>query len=372
MNDVLEYTESELRELSDSELKKLYAEAESKESLYKTNQLALKTIMNSLYGAMANRWFSLFNEDMAAAITGNGRYFIRKLANNIESTLQNLLKIDGTYIVSGDTDSVYYTINPFMERFKVNNPNLSINEYVDWADAFEKKIIQPVIKKTIDDFASELNAYNKDKIGVEREAIADVGVFTAKKKYYIRLRDNEGTRYADSEPKIKVTGLEIIKSSTPKWSKKYLKESIPIILDGNESNLKDWIGKIKSEFKNSDLNDIASVGAVSRIDYDLSDKGVPFGSRAAIKHNLYIKKNSIENKYAPIQAGDKCKRLFLVEPNKFDTEIIAYTNDNFISEIGDLVNYDEQFVKNFLKPLELMVEPLGYDLYKETEKLEDW
>ena len=105
MKEVLEYTREELEKLSKDDLKVLFLEATNKESLYNTRQLVEKTLMNSLYGAMANRWFALFNEDMAAAITGNGRYFIRKLAIYIENTLQKLLPQEKPYITYGDTDS---------------------------------------------------------------------------------------------------------------------------------------------------------------------------------------------------------------------------------------------------------------------------
>lgn len=371
MKEVLEYTEEELNKLSDDELDSLLVEAENKESLYNTKQLVEKTLINSLYGALANKWFPLFNQEMAAAITGNGRYFIRKMSNCIEDTLQKMLPQEKPYIVYNDTDSGYFHIEPFMEMYQEKNPGKSINEYVDWADSFEKKVIQPVIQKSIDDFAKELNAYNKEKIGCEREIISDCAVFTAKKKYYARVRDNEGTRYPEDSPKIKVMGLEIIKSSTPKWSQKHLKEAIPHILDKDETDLRNWVNDIKQNFINADLNDIAAVGGVSRIDYDINGKSVPIGSRAAIRHNMFIEKYELTDSYAPIQAGDKCKRIFLQEPNKFNSNIIAYTNDTFIKEI-DCVDYDTQFEKNFLKPLELMVEPLDYDLQKETEDLEDW
>ena len=271
-------------------------------------------------------------------------------------------------------NSVYFHVEPFMNIYQEKNPNLSINEYVEWADQFEKKVIQPVIQQTIDDFATELNAYNRDKIGVEREIIADSAVFTAKKKYYARVRDSEGTRYPEDSPYVKVMGLEIIKSSTPKWSQKHLKEAIPHILDKDETDLRNWVNTVKQNFVNADLNDIAAVGGVSRIDYDLEKDVVPIGSRAAIRHNNYIEDNNLTNEYTPIQGGDKCKRLFLQEPNVFHSNIVAYTNDTFVKEIEkhNCVDYDTQFEKNFLKPLELMVEPLNYNLQKETQELDDW
>lgn len=106
MKEVLEYTEEELRNLSVEELVKLSIEAAAGESLYNTRQLVEKTLINSLYGALANKYFPLANDKMAAAITGNGRYFIRKLANYIEEALQAIIPSEKAYIIYGDTDSV--------------------------------------------------------------------------------------------------------------------------------------------------------------------------------------------------------------------------------------------------------------------------
>ena len=532
MKDVLDYTESELRELPKEKLEELLDQAQNKESLFNTKQLVEKTLINSLYGSLANKWFPLFNEEMAAAITGNGRYFIRKLANYIEEKLQGMYPQEKEYIIYGDTDScigstlietskgemcieslydeltgkieargennfikhvsedvytnsvnknieleskrinyvmkhlvnkkmyeishlgntvtvtedhsvillrdnklieakprdilesdqllrmvgdkllrfndftvssvgiqkewvydievdgnhnffgnsillhnsVYYHIEPFMEKYMQNNPGLSTNEYVDWANSFEEKVIQPTVDDVISDFSKELNVLSKEAIGAEREIIADAAVFTAKKKYYARVRDSEGTRFPEDDPYIKVMGLEIIKSSTPLWSKKYLKEAIPIILDKDESDIRAWIRYIKKEFTSTNLNDIAIVGGVSSLDYDLVHDTVPIGSRAAIRHNNYVSDNNLDNIYAPITGGDKCKRIFLTAPNVFESNIIAFTNDAFINEIlkNGCIDYDSQFEKGFMKPLGLMVDAMNYDLNRETASLDDW
>lgn len=372
MKDPLDYTHAELQDLGTEELEKLLAESAYLESQFNTQQMSEKTLINSLFGAFANRHFPLFNENLAGAITANGRYFIQKLANYIERGLQELLPQEKRYITYGDTDSVYFSIAVFMDRYQKKNPGLTMDQYVTWADEFEKKVIQPMIRRTIKDFSSELHAFNSGIIGVEREIIADVAVFTNRKKYYARIRDNEGTRYPEDSPKIKVMGLDLIKSSTPPWCKKYLKLAIPHILDKDEGDLRDWIREIKGEFVQVNLNQIAAVGGVSRVDYDLVRDTVPIGSRAAIRHNQYVKAQGIDGKFAPIQGGDKCKRLFLIQPNKFLSNIVAFTNDSFVQEINGCVDFDTQFQKTFLKPLELMVAPLGYDLERETGDLDDW
>jgi len=374
MKDPLDYSETELRGLSIQELTVLMATAAKLEQQRKTEQGALKVSINSLYGALGNKYFPLFNEEMARAITANGRYFIRKLANYIEAGLQSLNPCDKDYLIYGDTDSVYYHIEPFMNKYIAKNPGLTMSEYVDFADNFEKKIVQPIIQKCIDDFAHEYHAFNKDIIGCEREVISDAAVFTEKKKYFIRVRDSEGVRYDDDDPYIKVMGLDIIKSSTPVWSKKYLKQSVPKILDETEESLRAWVKSIKQEFIEVNKTDISIIGGVSNLDYELGTKGVPFGARSALVHNKFIKDNSLDNLIEPILPGDKCKRLFLVEPNILNSNIIAYTNEQVLQKLPSScqIDYDTQFQKGFMKPLDLMTGCLGYNLEKETDNLDDW
>lgn len=376
--EVLEYSREELESLSYSELSELLKEAEFGEMLWNTKQMTLKIQINSLYGSLANAYFPLFNEQMAAAITGNGRYFIQKLSNYIEEKLQSILPSSKPFILYNDTDSAYYHIEPFMERYQEQNPNLEIGEYVTWADNFEKKVIQPVIEKCIQDFATELNAYNPGVIGAEREIIADTAVFSAKKKYFARVRDSEGTRYPDSDPKLKKMGLEVVKSSTPIWSISRLEQAIPKIFDGTESDLKDWVASLREDFKNAPLPDIAAVSSVKTVEYnplDLDKNGNPksinIGTKSAMAHNNYIKANNIQHKYNLIQSGDKTKRLFLSVPNKFQSNIVAFTNDSFTNEL-DCVDYDTNFEKGFLNPLQIMIESLGWDLNKKTETLDEW
>lgn len=373
MKEVLEYSLDELKSLSDNELKILLDESKMKESLFNTKQLVNKRLMNALYGALGNAAFPLFNESMAAAITGNGRFFIQNLARYFESALQKIHPSEKPYIIYGDTDSIYYHIEPQMEAIERKYPGSDIDFLVSKANEIEEKIMQPVIKEAIDSFCERLNAYNPKVIWAEREIIADSAVFVQKKKYFARVRDSEGVRYPSNEPYIKVMGLEIIKSSTPKWSQKKLKEAIPLFLDSTEADARSWVKDLRNSFSSNNLLDICSVSSVSNMTYTLGvDKGIPIGARAALIHNKYIVDKGLLNKYDKIQPGDKTKRLFLRPGNPFNSNIIAFTNDQFIEEIKDWIDYDEIFFKNFLTPLEMMADSLKWDLMKETESLDDW
>ena len=128
-------------------------------------------------------------------------------------------------------NSGYYTIAPIMNEIIKNNPNKSINDYVDIANKFELKFIDPVIQKSVDIATTHLNARRPEVIGAKREIIADTCIYLQKKRYLARVRDSEGTRYPESEPHMKYMGVELARSSTTDWVKKHLSESLNILFD---------------------------------------------------------------------------------------------------------------------------------------------
>lgn len=376
MKDPLEYSVEELNSLSTDELKELYHDAQMKEDEYHTAQLCKKVTINSLYGALGNAYFPLFNQEIAQAITGNGRFYIQHTANLIEETLQQKIPSKIKYIVYGDTDSAYFQIKPYVDLFSSKNANTSLKDKIDFCKKFMEKVIQPIIDKSNDLAYTKLNGFNRERIQAKNEVICDSAVLCAKKKYYARVRVDEGTEFPLDNPHIKVMGLELAKSTTPEWVKKKLNEAIPIILDSSTQEIKDWVQRVKKEYTSAPLSEIAMVGSASKLDYNLSEKGVPFGSRIAIVYNNYVKKNNLENRFPLITEGAKHQRMFLTTPNKFNTECIAYVNDDFaekeLKNLVDLVDYDTQFKKSFLASLQLMIDCLGIDILSNNESLDDW
>ena len=103
--DVLNCSREDLEKLSDSELESLLKFTQDKSNEYHILQISLKTLINSLYGALGNKAFILINEKIAQAITGNGRYFIKSFGRRIENHLQSLIKWNKPYYIYSDTDS---------------------------------------------------------------------------------------------------------------------------------------------------------------------------------------------------------------------------------------------------------------------------
>lgn len=390
-DDILTYNREYLETLSKDELQKLLKIANDKADEYFTLQQSNKILINSLYGAQANPGFVLFNEKIAQAITGNGRFFIKLVARRINEKLAKLARQQSIpsnindYVYYGDTDSVYYTIEPFVNNFIQNNPDAQIIDIVHFCDEFSDNIIDKIISDTVDDFSYVLNAFNPSKISAKREIIADVMVCVAKKKYAAKLRESEGIIFAEDSPKVKIMGLELIKSITPPFSKKYLREAVDIILDGTNEQLLDWFEVVKRKFILADVNDIAVVSSTNKIDYDLEGVDpIPIAARASIYYNNYITKNNLLNKYVMVQPGEKVKIVCLKDANPFASvikrkngkilvpNIIAYQGNEFGKELRDYVDFDKQFLKAFLNPLKIMTDAINFNTQRKLDDVFDF
>lgn len=285
-------------------------------------------------------------------------------------------------------NSAYYTIEPFVDEFLKAHPDATLSEIVDFCDKFENKVVEPRIQENIDEFCYKLNALDKSKCGAKKEIVADRMLLLKKKKYLCRLRENEATIFPEDSPKTKAMGVELIKSSTPKFSIKYMSEALPILFDGTENELRTWFEKCKAQFLKADISDIAAVTTVNCIDYDVrKDVGIPQNSRASILYNEFIKRNKLEGSFNLIQAADKVKYVFLKTPNPLGETIkvssgkttklvkpnvIAFLDDNFIKYIKDYIDYDTQFEKTFIKPLEFMTNAINFTVKEKALDLFDF
>lgn len=265
-------------------------------------------------------------------------------------------------------NSNYYSLSSI--KHLIFDENDDIQTKVNKMDNFIQSVVDPAIKKINDEYARIHNAYDGKQINAEREAIADSGVLVAKKRYFLRVYDMEGVRY--DEPYMKKMGIELIKSSTPKFSKKYLNESLNIILDGNNNDLINWLGNVKALFTNANIIDISKTSSVNKINYTQNDI-IPINSRAAMVYNNYIKNNKLDDQFSYIQAGDKIKMVYLKEPNIFKSNIIGFNSSNFIENYRQYIDWDTNWEKHFLKPLEIMIQAMDYKLKNVTkDTLDDW
>jgi len=245
-----------------------------------------------------------------------------------------------------------------------------INTFIDNIDNFIETKVQPIVNESSSELGNLFNAYQPENIRTKRETIFRKLLLLAKKRYFMSIYDNEGVRY--QTPKSKMQGIDLVRSSTPAYSKKYLNEAINVIMDKTEAELKAWLANVQKDYHNQDLSDIGKVSSISKLNFNLkTDKGIPINARAAIVTNEYIK-NNCADEFTQIQSGEKVKMLYLKTPNPLNSNIFAFNNERFAQRFKQYIDYDTNFDKFFLTALELMVEPLGYDLRNTSNTLDEW
>ena len=329
---------------------------------YHNFQMARKIQLNSLFGAIGNKWFRYFDERIAESITLTGQLIIRDTAKVIDEFMNKFLGTeDEVYSFYTDTDSCYLTLDAMVEKH-LNGK--SHGEIISVLDKFVEDKLVPSINGRMSELGDYMNVFDK-KIDFKREAIADTGIWVAKKRYAMNVWDNEGVLY--KEPKLKVMGLEIVRSSTPAPVRSWLKEAVALCLVADEQELQDYVEETWQKFRSLPPEEIAFPRGCNNINKYLSretvyTKGTPMHVRGALVYNHLVRTQKIEKKYQLIQDGDKIKYLYLKEPNHIRENCVAM--NGLMPKEFDLhrhIDYDTQFQKAFLDPLNTIVESLNWN-----------
>lgn len=330
-------------------------------SKYNNIQMARKIQLNSLYGAWANQYFRFFDDRIAEGITMSGQYIIRYAGEALDEYLNKVCGTEGVkYTFYSDTDSCYVTLDALVKKFM---PNESPEKIVNMLDKVSNDKLIPVMAKACSRLADYTNAHSQ-KIEFKREVIADKGIWIAKKRYALNVHDSEGVRY--KEPKLKVTGLEIVRSSTPSAVRQYLRDAVKMVLTKSESDVQEYIAKVEEDFMKMSVEAISFPrGANGLSKYSSSThiyaKGTPMQVRAALLYNHHIKEKKLEKKYELIKEGDKIKFVSLKEPNPIRENCIGYVGKLPKElDLHSYVDYETMFRKTFLDPLNTILECLGW------------
>jgi DNA polymerase elongation subunit (family B) len=338
---------------------------------YNNLQLAKKLSLNSAYGAMGSQYFRFYDLRIASAITTSGQFSIRWIESKINAYLNKLLSTNEDYVIAVDTDSTYLRLGALVNKVYgvdgvVSMPKQKVIEFMD--KVCEERL-QPYIDKSFGELAEYMNAY-RQKMQMKREALADKGIWTAKKRYILNVYNNEGVQYA--EPYVKVTGLEMIKSSTPSVVRAKMKESIKIMISGKETDMHEFIEKFRNEFKHLPVEEISFPRGLNGLNVysdtvTLYKKGTPIHVKGAIVYNYNLKKMKLTNKYQLIQEGEKVKFTYLIVPNPFKDTVISFPNrlpKEF--DIQQYIDYDTQFEKTFLDPIKIILNCMGWNTEKQN------
>ena len=327
---------------------------------YHNMQINLKIALNSAYGALGNQWFRFYDVRNAEAVSVAGQLSIRWAERAVNDYLNKILETDNEdYVLASDTDSLYVTMEKMVEKVGLTDTD----KIIKFLDTVCDGKIQDVIDKCYGEMAEYVNAFQQ-KMVMKREVLADVGIWVAKKHYVLNVHNSEGVQY--EEPKLKIMGIEAVKSSTPEPCRNALKKAFKIMMNGTEDDVINFIEEFKSEFKTFPAEDISfprSVKGLAKY-YDSATiyrKSTPIHVKGSLIYNKILQNKRLTRKYPVIQEGEKIKYAYLKEPNPTGDSVIAMLNnlpDEF--DLKQYIDYEKQFSKSFLDPMIGILSVIGW------------
>jgi len=285
-------------------------------------------------------------------------------------------------------NSNYCSIDPivvkkFGEDYRETTERRRITEFTE---NYINKISLPCTYEKLASFSKALNAPLPEKLVEDPEVICDNFISLVPKMYFARKFWDEGIYL--NEPKLKVTGLSMVRTTTPKFYREELKKAMEIIIDGDIPKVIDYIESVKEATAKQNPKDIAINQGVSSLDYTWEPNikkfrkfngkkylGAPVNSRACLTHNLYVKDKTLPIK--DIEPGDKISFLYMKVPNPLfnSSNALGFKDVTiFNKENGDLMDYidrDVMFEKGFEKSIKLITDPLKWDLTPPENLIDD-
>ena len=335
-------------------------------------QMAKKIQLNSGYGALANIWNRWFKREFAEGITASAQLTTRWIEIKLNEKLNKMFKTDNLdYVIACDTDSVYIKADKFIS---LAGKEMDTQQTVSYLDKVCEQLLEPFIDKKYEELAQYVNAFDQ-KMKMKREAIANKAIWTAKKRYILNVYNLEGVAYA--KPKLKMQGIEAIRTSTPAVCRGAIKEALEVIMNKNEEDLQKYIADFRVEFSSMPFEQVAFPRSVRDLDKykdatTIYSKGTPINVKGALIFNHALKKTKLDKKYELVSNGQKIKYSYMKTPNPHQCSVISCP-DKLPPELGmdKYIDHDMQFDKSFLEPIKTIVGAIGWEVEKRAN-LEQW
>lgn len=360
----------EMEKMKNDELIQLFKEYTDKALIQKNIEQAIKLLINSLYGYLGSPYSRFYNKYIAEAITLTGQAIIRTSAEVMNKDLDKITGEVKDRVVGVDTDSNYIDVTDVVNSEKTKWYLRSEDEIVTLLDKFCDTRMEKVITEGFNDLFDELNAFDRC-VFMKREAIGS-GTFVQKKRYTMYVYDNEKVRYA--KPKLKIIGLEAVRSSTPKFFREKMKEIYTMMYTHGQDEIHKRILEIKDEYMKLPIETIGKpTGMNGMEDYDNGSselgnfrKGTTAQVKAALTYNRMIKNMGLTGKYQLIKSGDKIKVYEVKLPNPFKNDKVAILDKlppEFMMET--YVNREDMFEDYFAKPINAVLSARKWHAFKQ-------
>lgn len=365
------YSERKKAKQQETEFKKKAMQATDPEEKLRYEQNAVswglqqntrKINLNSCYGALGSEHHRFFDARHAEAVTSTGQVIIRHLAHRVNTFLNTQFGTATDYILASDTDSIYVKLAPLVK----NTPSSQI---VDLIDRFCETQLQPVIDQTFRDLHMQFHTL-ENVMAMKREAIAEHGVWTAKKRYLLWVHDVEGVRY--TPPKLKMTGIEAVRSSTPKYARTVIRKCLEYFIQNDRDQFYALLEEARTGFETRPFEDIASPRSVNGMDtYNPGTEsflpGTPIHVKGAFTYNRHLEKTQLTAKYPQIRNSEKIRFCYLKPQNPLGSTVIAAPNTLPPEwKLEKYLDRDLQFEKTVLSPLEHVIQTAGWSIQPMT------
>jgi DNA polymerase elongation subunit (family B) len=343
-------------------------DAERQVSKYKNLQMSTKILLNSGYGAVTNQYFRWYNDDIAESITLTGQLVTKWGERAVNGFMNKILETENVdYVIAADTDSLYINFNDLISKLEIQDKD--VNYITKIIDKICEEKINKIMENAFEQLYDYVNVFSKE-ISFKRETIANRGIWTAKKRYILNAINEEGVQY--TEPKLKITGIEAIKTSTPHICREKIKECLKLIMKGDETVVQEYISNFKVDFYQLPFEEISFPRGCNGIEYysdkkTIFTKGTPLHVKGALMYNNLLKEKKLDKKYPLVQDGDKIKYCYLILPNILKEKVISVPQalpKEF--ELENYINYDLQFEKSFLDPLNIILNVVGWSHEKKN------
>jgi DNA polymerase elongation subunit (family B) len=373
--------EEDYMSMSLEELEKKLSEMQKKSSDFYNTEQGIKLTLNSIYGATGNAYFALFNPDVAESVTLQGQdiwKFAEKIVNRYfnemwhldtelheKMEVRNARKITLDMVCYGDTDSNYINLGAVMNSCEFDY------EPFEFVKRLNDYRLKDYIKKCYEIYAQKWNTKNYQDF--ELESLSYAGVFLGKKKYVLHIAWQDPNK--DLFPrlsKIKSTGIELAQGGTAPFAREKLTFLLRHIFDkGKSFDIREFVKilkEIKNEFKIQNPDQISIGTSVNNLEkFIVNDtnkfevaKGCPMHVRAAGYHNYVLNNSKYKAKYSLIRSSEKIKFYYVKTKSEIENNVFGYLNGSYPYEYAPPVDFDEQFNRVILDPINRFIEAMGY------------
>ena len=335
---------------------------------YDMRQHIQKIFLNSLYGVLGLPIFRFYDVDNALAVTATGQDVIKTSARFVNARYNKEIgTTDEDYCIYIDTDSVYFSVAPLAEKRQRDDHSwkqLSIGV----AREMEAEL------NTMYDHMARAMFFipGAHRFVIKGETISSAAFWVTKKRYAMKMvYDLEAD--IDLDDKIKVKGLDVVRSSFPTAFREFMKSVLTDILnDVPKSDLDPSILDFFDKLPNMPMLEIARNTAVKNVSkYTMKNQRLgefalrtPAHVKAAITHNLLLKEWKQERVCTPITNGDKIKYVYLKD-NPYKVPSVAFFGSDddsplIVELVKEFIDYELIFEKEFAHKLSDFYKALGW------------